>query len=710
MTPPPRLTAALLVALMIFSITAPALAQGLDQTLEWPEVGFAIDYPAGWGLEAPDEQTRVLLSEPGYDVVNSDTPPSSPTVIILALSSDITGMMSSPQDILTMFAGEFGTGLTTPEVTTVAGYPALRVSGPVPDMVGFNSEIVIITADNYAYLVAALTPADQNFSDQFTAMLETVAISAPAGGPAPLPEPVVPVAPGPTTGGVQAVTVPVNAVRVSLDQRITGSWNEIDAVELVGADATGAEIRQWAIRAEATSEYTSDSWSAQQASGAPNTPTCGDSSTAWASASSAGQDSLTLYYATPVVPTQINIYETYNPGAIVLVEALPADGSAPIVAFSGVDPTTACPGVFSVSVAKTPTGGEDLTYGAAVSGSITNASYAQDWTFAGNAGDVVTITMQASSGDLDPYLYLLNAAGHELAYNDDAEDASVGSYNAQIAGFTLPASGTYTIRATRFAEEAGSSTGNYRLRLESGSAAQTGVTVPPAGAGAISLGETVTGQITNTAYQQDWTFDGVAGDMITITMNRTSGDLDCYLSLLDSAGLEIASNDDATVPQLNSLDSQISLSLPVTGRYTIRATRYSGSSGSSTGTYALSMNAGSPFADAMPISINQTVTGEITNAAFGQAWSFTGEAGQIVVITMRATSGDLDTTLYLLSEDGTELAYNDDAEDASVGGYNSQIVRYILPVSGTYYIYATRYGGGTGSSIGAYELTLALSK
>lgn len=111
-------------------------------------------------------------------------------------------------------------------------------------------------------------------------------------------------------------------------------------------DAT--EVRQWASSAEATSEYTVSGWSAMQATGAPDTDSCGDLSTAWASATSTERAALTLYYDTPVIPTRINIFQTYNPGAITSVQLIPADGSSRITLPDSADPGTDCPGVFSV--------------------------------------------------------------------------------------------------------------------------------------------------------------------------------------------------------------------------------------------------------------------------------------------------------------------------------------------------------------------------
>ncbi len=86
-------------------------------------------------------------------------------------------------------------------------------------------------------------------------------------------------------------------------------------------------LSQWASSASASSEYGEDSWSAAQALGAPDTTECGDFTTAWASYYYDGVDWLDVGFEIPVVPTQIKIYETYNPGSIVKVEVRDEAGS-----------------------------------------------------------------------------------------------------------------------------------------------------------------------------------------------------------------------------------------------------------------------------------------------------------------------------------------------------------------------------------------------
>ena len=134
-----------------------------------------------------------------------------------------------------------------------------------------------------------------------------------------------------------------------------GSMSGSTSTEADVAVASGGELRQWASSASATSEFSNPNWAASQATGMPNTPECGDFVTAWASLSAIGVDSLTVMFDAAVIPTQINIYQTFNPGSIVSVMALPAAGGDPMPIPNSVDAlgNTSCPGVFTIDV---PTG------------------------------------------------------------------------------------------------------------------------------------------------------------------------------------------------------------------------------------------------------------------------------------------------------------------------------------------------------------------
>jgi hypothetical protein len=107
-------------------------------------------------------------------------------------------------------------------------------------------------------------------------------------------------------------------------------------------------LSQWAVAASASSQYGDDDWSANQATGEPDTPECGDIATAWASETSSGVDWLRVEYETPVIPLRIAIYETLNPGAIVKVETVSTDGETAVVYEAQAAPVETCPRVLEI--------------------------------------------------------------------------------------------------------------------------------------------------------------------------------------------------------------------------------------------------------------------------------------------------------------------------------------------------------------------------
>lgn len=83
----------------------------------------------------------------------------------------------------------------------------------------------------------------------------------------------------------------------------------------------------------------SPSWSPQQATGAPDTPAAGDFTSAWASQSHDGSTEwLMLEYDREYVPKFIEVYESFNPGALTRVTFVDDAGKETEV-WSGDDPT-----------------------------------------------------------------------------------------------------------------------------------------------------------------------------------------------------------------------------------------------------------------------------------------------------------------------------------------------------------------------------------
>jgi hypothetical protein len=223
--------------------------------------------------------------------------------------------------------------------------------------------------------------------------------------------------------------------------------------------------------------------------------------------------------------------------------------------------------------------GSALRYGDSVSNTITDENPAVYYTFEGRRGDIISVQMLAISGNLDAFVQVVNSASIVIAENDDAL-----GLNAAINGLVIREDGTYVIIATRFGQGAGRSSGSFVLTLES--AAQSGLGRRIDAALPLAYGDSVEGELTADAFTQFYTFDGQPNDVITIRMDRASGNLDPLIALLDPQGNEIVSDDDSGEGQ-NSLIS--GFRLPAAGRYTLVATRFDRQAGTTTGRYTLSL-------------------------------------------------------------------------------------------------------------------------
>jgi len=98
---------------------------------------------------------------------------------------------------------------------------------------------------------------------------------------------------------------------------------------------------------------------------------------------------------------------------------------------------------------------------------------------------------------------------------------------------------------------------------------------------------TVQGTLDNNHFTQFWDFGVEAGDTVTITMRRNSGNLDGVLVLLDANNNILAYDDDGAGNRDATLRS---IRLPGRGTYTVAATRYEQAQGFTTGNYTLTIS------------------------------------------------------------------------------------------------------------------------
>jgi len=114
---------------------------------------------------------------------------------------------------------------------------------------------------------------------------------------------------------------------------------------------TGDEISQWASTASASSEYVG--WEAVGATGEADIDECGDIRGSWAAAQwDEGIEWWLGYYDTPVIPSEINIHQNFNPGTIINLVVFAVGSDEPIVLEDSADSADVndCPHVFNYQV------------------------------------------------------------------------------------------------------------------------------------------------------------------------------------------------------------------------------------------------------------------------------------------------------------------------------------------------------------------------
>src|SRR5262249_39660351 len=131
------------------------------------------------------------------------------------------------------------------------------------------------------------------------------------------------------------------------------------------------------------------------------------------------------------------------------------------------------------SGASTPTPTFSLQPGT-VEGNINDTVPSVRYSFNANSNDSVSISMDTTSGDLDPFLNLYGPDGVLVDHNDDRAS---GDHNSLIA-LTLTEAGNYTIEATRFSQADTVTSGTFRLTLaisgaQSGTTPSDPLSVPP---------------------------------------------------------------------------------------------------------------------------------------------------------------------------------------------------------------------------------------
>ncbi len=371
--------------------------------------------------------------------------------------------------------------------------------------------------------------------------------------------------------------------------------------------------------------------------------------------------------------------------------------------------------------------------------------------YAGSTLTASTFLPTAGSTDMDTMLRIFNDQGVEVAFDDDA---GPGLYSSVT--FTFLTSGFYYVGVSGYNNR------NYSpFTANSGLPGRTGdygltvnLTAPP------DPGDTITTSVISNIDPGNfgflyfdrigngpwggldvdmYSFNAVWGENLVAQTHYFLADADTYMRLFNSAGQQIAADDDS-----GSFNySELILPAPYTGTYYVGISGWpnvsynpfiAGSGSSSAidpGEYEMFLDLDATFdaGDTLGSALF-TLSGLGSYGIYGSVGNWPNFARDVDLYAFTASTGQrlsaytdfgaagttsMDTILRLFDQSGNQLQFDDDSGNA----FYSLIGDFALPYSGTYYLGVSGYsnfiydpsvaGSGTVGAIGDYLFHLDIT-
>ncbi|MDZ4770785.1 MAG: PPC domain-containing protein [Chloroflexota bacterium] len=403
-------------------------------------------------------------------------------------------------------------------------------------------------------------------------------------------------------------------------------------------------------------------------------------------------------------------------------------GASALTGLSGVVTDFLPDTVENILAAATP-----IQFGIPLGGVIENGAPYRAFTFDGRTNDSITVSLEATGGSLDSFLFLLDGAGNVVQINDDAD---IGITNSLIQNALLPFDGTYTIVASRYGKRIGGTEGPFTINVTSQALDL------PAEFLALPRGALEVRLLWNTGADlqllvRDSAGNAVFDDVPEIRSGgrlAAQGNVNCRASTGTPFSYVYWPTELPPRPGVYEVEvwfqndcddlNPVSASLFVTYNgqqifndtirpseleryltsFTINADGTAEPSDGGIIRGVTDLNYTPELAAAAALLAGEPRSGIITQDNKFDVFLFTGTAGEVVNIAMNNTSGTLDPLLYVVDTVGNVVAENDDA----VAGENTDalIANLALPADGQYIIIATHFGGRYGGTTGTYALTL----
>ncbi len=323
-----------------------------------------------------------------------------------------------------------------------------------------------------------------------------------------------------------------------------------------------------------------------------------------------------------------------------------------------------------------------------IEGNINDTFFTTFYSFDVIPDDVITITMENTSGDLDPFLNLYNLSGEILQFNDDVDDGA--TRNAQII-FTADAETTFIIEATRFERADGTTTGTYRLILDIEGTLQTPeevdpLTLAPPFAVDFSIIDYEALDITGTLNGDDTTeqyfaFTGFQGDFVRVITITTEGELIPIVTVRNADSTVISTS------QMNANETTTLATIPEDGWYLIEVKQESGA-----GQFRL-------FVEQLAQSVivpDQPLSGTLTESVPTLSYVFNGRINDTVLASVELLDYDEDDTV---KPQISVLNLNQEVIGTFTSKSDRASVLTELPRSGPYIIQISTSGTAIGGDI-----------
>jgi hypothetical protein len=299
------------------------------------------------------------------------------------------------------------------------------------------------------------------------------------------------------------------------------------------------------------------------------------------------------------------------------------------------------------SGAQTNEGGlVSLGIGDSITGDAISIEEPVVYTFSGNAGESVAISL--SSDAVDTYLVLADLDGNLIAENDDISDDNYNSFVEAV----LPSNADYLIGVYAY------DSGPFELALDSGGG--DAPTTPVTSTGG-SDAQTATGSIDSENYFVEFPLSDVGeGDTITIDAMATDGDLDVYLELWYGEDV-VAENDDR---DQSTTDSALEYPNAEAGDYFVTVTRYGFEEGKTEGDFELAVKISSGSTGL--VNTSPTSPTNINPVAAGYP-------------TANPTSAIADWTIlvYMGGDNNLEDGLENDLDEFEIAGGSTDSVRIV---------------------------------